>query len=258
MQRNKIVDVRSRVSSNGCRFDRARKGEDHPGSSTGSFATALASAAGFRSLTTADSFFSISTSFCLLPFSSCSSTICVLLPGSALALLLVKNFFRADRLVRFFSTGRTVGAEPCRKREGSLGAVEVLADPRGGEDTEGRAVILIDETLILSDCRSCSTATIDGRLVIEDEGKIPSAPIAGGRGLGDVVGRESVGSTSVGGEKCVTVTRRGDSATATALGCASATAARIRASAVPGCSWIATASTAGGEKYLTTGSGLDA
>lgn len=83
-----------------------------------------------------------------------------------------------------------MGTEPCRNLEGSFGAVELaLVGAFGfGDDTVGNAVTLNEVTLSLSDCRSCSTATMEGRLVIEDEGNMPNAPIAGGRGPGAVVG----------------------------------------------------------------------
>jgi hypothetical protein len=60
---------------------------------------------------------------------------------------------------------------------------------RVGDDMMGRAVTLGEVMLILSDCRSCSAAAIEGKLVMDAEGKIPNEPIAGGRGVGEVVGR---------------------------------------------------------------------
>ena len=225
----------------------------YPGNSTGSAATTFFSTTG-GNLFSFSLCWSFSPSLLLLILPS--STTCTLFPGSALALLRVKNFRKAERLVCFFSAGKTVGTDPCRRRDGSLGVVDVLlmAVPSGGEETDGNAVTLNEVILILSDWRSCSTATIDGRLVIDDEGKIPSAPIAGGRGLGDVVGRESVGSTIAGGEKCLT-----------ARACSSELFGRI----VTTCGLCSrtrdgpsfacpSSTTAGGEKYFTTGSGLEA
>lgn len=158
-----------------------------------------------------------------------------------LAVRRVKNFFKADKLVRFFKVGKTVGTDPCRNRDGSFGAVVLLAAGpvvallRGGDDKAGNAVRLSEETLILSDWRSCSTVTMEGRLVSEADGKMPRAPIAGGRGLGDVVGLASVGSTRAGGEKCF-------------IGAVE--------DSVDGES---SSTRTGGEKYFTTaGSGLDA
>lgn len=115
----------------------------------------------------------------------------ILLVESALAPRRWKNFFNAEKLVRFFIVGSTSGLDSCLRREGSLGVDETTfaVASRVGDDRIGRVVTLGEVMLILSACRSCSMVAMVGRLVMDKEGKIPSELIAGGRRVGDVVGR---------------------------------------------------------------------